>query len=87
MPLKALTFRFKFDHPFLKDQRIVNLMMSRHEEQERARKEQLMLEMEWSEQRKLEEQLRQARHRQRQEEIWDMYKAKDAKQVRLISII
>lgn len=63
-----------------KDQRIVNLMMSRHEEQERARKEQLMLEMEWSEQRKLEEQLRQARHRQRQEEIWDMYKAKDAKQ-------
>ncbi|XP_020615875.1 coiled-coil domain-containing protein 177-like isoform X2 [Orbicella faveolata] len=63
-----------------KDQRIVNLMMSRHEEQERARKERLMLEMEWSEQRKLEEQLRQARHRQRQQEIWDTYKAKDAKQ-------
>lgn len=56
-------------------------MMSRHKEQERARKEQLMLEMEWDEQRKLEEQLRQARHRQRQEEIWDAYKAKDAKQV------
>lgn len=56
-------------------------MMSRHKEQERARKERLMLEMEWDEQRKLEEQLRQARHRQRQEEIWDTYKAKDAKQV------
>lgn len=63
-----------------KDQRIVNLMMSRHKEQERARKERLMLEMEWDEQRKLEERLRQARHRQRQEEIWDTYKAKDAKQ-------
>jgi len=59
-------------------------MMSRHEEQERARKERLMLEMEWSEQRKLEEQLRQARHRQRQQEIWDTYKAKDAKQVSLV---
>jgi len=58
-------------------------MMSRHEEQERARKERLMLEMEWSEQRKLEEQLRQARQRQRQEEIWDTYKAKDAKQVHI----
>ena len=58
-------------------------MMSRHEEQERARKERLMLEMEWSEQRKLEEQLRQARQRQRQEEIWDTYKVKDAKQVSL----
>lgn len=56
-------------------------MMSRHKEQERARKERLMLEMEWDEQRKLEERLRQARHRQRQEEIWDTYKAKDAKQV------
>ena len=56
-------------------------MMSRHEEQERARKERMMLELEWDEQKKLEEQLRQARHRQRQEEIWDAYKAKDAKQV------
>ncbi|XP_078377121.1 uncharacterized protein LOC144660384 isoform X2 [Oculina patagonica] len=63
-----------------KDQRIVNLMMSRHEEQERARKEQMMLELEWDEQRKLEEQLRQARHKQRQQEIWDTYKVKDAKQ-------
>lgn len=56
-------------------------MMSRHEEQERARKERMMLELEWDEQRKLEEQLKQARDRQRQEEIWDTYKAKDTKQV------
>ena len=59
----------------------MNLMMSRHEEQERARKERLMLELEWDEQRKLEEQLKKARHQQRQAEIWDTYKAKDAKQV------
>lgn len=63
-----------------KDQRIVNLMMSRHEEEERSRKERLMLELEWDEQRKIEEQLKKARQQQRQAEIWDTYKAKDAKQ-------
>ena len=57
-------------------------MMSRHEDEERARKERLMLELEWDEQRKLEEQLRQARQRQKQAEIWESYKEKDAKQVR-----
>ena len=57
-------------------------MMSRHEDEERARKERLMLELEWDEQKKLEEQLRQARQRQKQAEIWESYKAKDAKQVR-----
>lgn len=62
------------------DQRIVNLMMSRHEEEERSRKERLMLELEWDEQRKIEEQLKKARQQQRQAEIWDTYKAKDAKQ-------
>ncbi|XP_073236549.1 uncharacterized protein [Porites lutea] len=62
-----------------KDQRIVDLMMSRHEDEERARKERLMLELEWDEQKKLEEQLRQARQRQKQAEIWESYKAKDAK--------
>ena len=40
-----------------------------------------MLELEWDEQRKLEEQLRQARQKQKQSEIWENYKAKDAKQV------
>lgn len=63
-----------------KDQRIVNLMMSRHEEEERSRKERLMLELEWDEQRKIEEQLKKARQQQRQAEIWDTHKAKDAKQ-------
>lgn len=63
-----------------KDQRIVNLMMSRHEEEERARKERLMLELEWDEQRKIEEQMKKARQQQRQAEIWDTYKAKDSKQ-------
>jgi len=63
-----------------KDQRIVDLMMSRHEDEQRARKERLMLELEWDEQRKLEEQLRQARQKQKQSEIWENYKAKDAKQ-------
>ena len=62
----------------------MNIMMSRHEDEERARKERLMLELEWDEQRKLEEQLRQARQRQKQEEMWENYKAKDAKQVRTI---
>jgi len=56
-------------------------MMSRHEDEQRARKERLMLELEWDEQRKLEEQLRQARQKQKQSEIWENYKAKDAKQV------
>ena len=56
-------------------------MVSRHEDEERARKERLMLELEWDEQRRLEEQLRQARQRQKQAEIYDNYKAKDAKQV------
>ena len=65
----------------MKDQRIVNLMMSRHEEEERARKERLMLELEWDEQRKIEEQMKKARQQQRQAEIWDTYKAKDSKQV------
>ena len=62
----------------------MDLMVSRHEDEERARKERLMLELEWDEQRKLEEQLRQARQRQKQAEIYDNYKAKDAKQVRTI---
>ena len=56
-------------------------MMSRHEDEERARKERLMLELEWDEQRTLEAQLRQARQRQKQAEIYENYKAKDAKQV------
>lgn len=60
----------------------MNLMVSRHEDEEIARKERLMLELEWDEQKKLEEQLRQARQRQKQAEKWENYKAKDAKQVR-----
>ncbi|XP_074623117.1 uncharacterized protein LOC141881265 isoform X1 [Acropora palmata] len=63
-----------------KDQRIVDLMMSRHQDEERARKQRFMLELEWDEQKKLEEQLRQARQRQKQAEIYQNYKAKDAKQ-------
>ncbi|XP_068758038.1 coiled-coil domain-containing protein 177-like isoform X2 [Montipora capricornis] len=63
-----------------KDQRIVNLMMSRHNDEERARKDRLMLELELNEQKKLEEQLRQARHRQKQATLYEDFKARDAKQ-------
>ena len=61
--------------------------MSRHEDEERARKERLMLELEWDEQKKLEEQLRQARQRQKQAEIWESFKAKDAKHVRSSTLL
>ena len=62
-------------------------MMSRHQDEERARKQRFMLELEWDEQKKLEEQLRQARQRQKQAEIYQNYKAKDAKQVRCLNSI
>lgn len=63
-----------------KDQRIVNLMMSRHNDEERARKDRLMLELELNEQKKLEERLRQARHRQKQATLYEDFKARDARQ-------
>ena len=62
-------------------------MMSRHEEQQKTRKERWMLELEMDEQRKLEDQLRLARLRQRQAEMYDRYKAKDLKQVSIHSSV
>ena len=56
-------------------------MMSRHNDEERARKDRLMLERELNEQKKLEEQLRQARHRQKQATLYEDFKARDARQV------
>ncbi|XP_032241397.2 coiled-coil domain-containing protein 177 isoform X2 [Nematostella vectensis] len=64
-----------------KDQRIIDLMLSRHEEAEQLRKERLMLDLEWDEQKQLENDLRQAREKQRRAEIYEQYAAKDAKQM------
>ena len=55
--------------------------MSRHKEQERGKKEKLLMELEWDEQKKLEQDLRRAREKQKSMDIYEKYKAKDAKQV------
>ncbi|XP_031562597.1 coiled-coil domain-containing protein 177-like isoform X2 [Actinia tenebrosa] len=64
-----------------KDQKIIDLMLTRHEEAQRLRKDKMMLDLAWDGQRQLENDLRHARMKRHQAELYEQYASKDMKQM------
>lgn len=60
-------------------------MLTRHEEAQRLRKDKMMLDLAWDDQRQLENDLRQARTKRHQAELYEQYTAKEMKQVGVYS--
>lgn len=64
-----------------KDQKIIDLMLTRHQEAEQLRSDKRMLDLAWDDQRRLENDLRQSRMRQRNADFYEQHSAKEVKQV------
>jgi len=67
----------------LKDQKIIDLMLTRHEEAQQLRSDKMALDLAWDDQRRLENELRESRVKQRNAELYEQLNAKDIKQVKL----
>ena len=63
------------------DQKIIDLMLTRHEEAQSLRKDKMMLDLAWDDQRQLDNDLRQARMKRHQAELYEQCTAKEMKQV------
>jgi hypothetical protein len=56
-------------------------MLTRHEEAQQLRKDKMMLDLAWDDQRQLDNDLRHARVQQNHAELYEQYTSKDTKQV------
>lgn len=56
-------------------------MLTRHEEAQQLRSDKIALDLAWDDQRRLENELRESRVKQRNAELYEQHNAKDIKQV------